>query len=276
MKTSTRGKGVSDMGFFTGTVYSEALNMDTTIGAILPQDSRFHRGLSPLPAGVEKREKPRTLILLHGLTDNWSAWACRSRVLSYAEEYDVAVIMPEVQRSFYQDMAFGEAYFSYVSRELPALAASLFNLSAAPEDLMVAGLSMGGYGALRCALTNPGRYRAAGAFSSVTRLDIFALGPDARSETRGFDRLVRGMFGDPPRIPPEAELQRLAESAARAGADIPILMTCGTEDELYPQNRAFYESLQSLGLRAALETWPGVHEWGFWDRSLRMFLERYA
>ena len=264
------------MGLFTGTVFSRALNMDTSVGVILPHDSRYHRGYSPFPEGVEAREAPRTLILLHGLTDNWSAWAYRSRILSYAEEYDTAVVIPEVQRSFYQDMACGEAYFSYVYDELPELAAQLFRLSVAPEDLMVAGLSMGGYGALRCALTGPGRYRAVGAFSSVTDLEAFTLRMPVRKETHNFERVVKAMFGEAGRIPEDALLDALAERAAAGEARTPIMMTCGTEDELYPDNTAMYGRLKALGWPVTLDAMPGIHEWGFWDRSVRMFLERFA
>jgi len=261
------------MGFFVGSVFSKMLNMDTSVGVILPQDSRYHRGLSPLPEGVTARERPRTLILLHGLTDNWSAWGYRSRVLSYAEEFDTAVIMPEVQRSFYQDMRDGEAYFSYVYDELPELAAALFNVSVEPEDLMVAGLSMGGYGALRCALTGPERYHAVGAFSSVTDLEAFTLDMPVRKETRGFERVVRGMFGEGRRAPEEALLVPLAKRAAAGSARTPILMTCGTEDELYPGCEAFAGVLEGLGWPVRFESWPGIHEWGFWDTSIRRFLE---
>jgi len=264
------------MGFFTGSVFSKALNMDTTLGVILPQDSRYHRGAQPFPEGVTRRSRPRTLILLHGLTDNWSAWGYRSRILNYAEARDVAVIMPEVQRSFYQDMALGEAYFTYVSEELPELAAALFNVSVAPEDLMVAGLSMGGYGALRCGLSAPGRYRAIGAFSSVTRLEAFTVNLPVRKETKGFERVVRGMFGEALDVPEAAKLDALAKRAAGQGGCPPIMMTCGTEDELYPENEAFHELLVRLGLWVRFEAWPGLHEWGFWDRSIGLFLERHG
>ena len=53
-------------------------------------------------------------------------------------------------------------------------------------------------------------------------------------------------------------------------------MTCGTEDELYPHNEQFYRLLKGYGLPVTFEAWPGIHEWGFWDRSIKMFLERCA
>ena len=262
------------MAHFLGTVFSEVLNMDVEISAILPQDSRQYRGLNPLAEGVAAREKPRTLILLHGLTDSCTAWVNRSRLLCHAEEYGVAVIMPAVQRSFYQDMACGEAYFTYVTEELPALAAKLFNVSVAPEDLMVAGQSMGGYGALRCGLTHPERYRAVGAFSSVTDIEPFTVHAPVRKETRNFDRVVLGMFGEAQVVPDAAKLDVLAERSK--GAKLPVYMTCGSEDPLLPESERFYQKLIALGYRAELEIGPGAHEWNYWDGVIQNFLARFA
>ena len=262
------------MSFFSGVVFSKSLNMDTNLGAILPQDSRSWESRSSEEG--KKDKKPATLILLHGLTDNWAAWAYRTRLLSYAEKRCTAVIMPEVQRSFYQNMVNGEAYFTYISEELPSLAAELFNVSVVPEDLMIAGLSMGGYGALRCGLSHPDRYRAVGAFSSAVDLKVFEGNIPERVETYGFDRVLRGIFGEKISIPPEADLYWLAEKACGVGTDLPFMMTCGTEDELCPDNEALYNDMMQRGFNVTLETWPGIHEWGFWDRSIEMFLERFA
>ena len=262
------------MAYFTGSIYSTALHMDTAVGVILPHDSRQHRGIDPLAGGRAPRKRPRTLILLHGLSDNFAAWATRSRILSYAEDFDVAVLMPEVQRSFYQDMVNGEDYFTYVSRELPALAAELFNLSVDPEDLMVAGLSMGGYGALRCALAAPDRFRAVGAFSGAVEIEGLTLRPADRKETLGFAKVVRGIFGESPAVPEDARLDVLAERAR--GTKLPVMLTCGTEDALFPSNQRLFDRLKALDYDVSFDYWPGVHEWGFWDKSVRMFLERHA
>ena len=264
------------MSFLTGAIFSDVLNMDTTISAIIPHDSRFHRGIDTFPEGVHAHENPKTLILLHGLTDNWVAWGHRSRILSYAEMYDVAVIMPEVQRSFYQDMTYGEAYFSYITKELPALAAEMFHVSTAPEDLMIAGLSMGGYGALKCGLTDPGRYRAIGAFSSATDMEDFAHNMPVRKETRRFNQVLKGMFGENLVVPDSAKLKCLADKAAAAKAELPFMMTCGMEDDLYAGNVDMYNYMHAAGLNVTFDAWPGVHEWGFWDKSIQMFLDRFA
>ena len=128
-----------------GTKYNpiRATSVSYTHLVILPHDSRKHLGVEPLHAGITPSEKPKTLILLHGLSDNWAAWMHRTSLLRYAESFDIAVLAPEVQRSFYMDMRNGPAYYTYITEELPELAAKQFNISVAPEDLMIAGLSMG-------------------------------------------------------------------------------------------------------------------------------------
>ena len=262
------------MSIFNGVIFSEALNMDTTVGVILPQDSRYSRDVVPKPEGVIKRDPPKTLILLHGLTDNWMAWSHRSRILNFAEQYGVAVLMPEVQRSFYQDMTYGEAYFTYITEELPELASKMFHISVEPCDLMVAGLSMGGYGALKCGLTYPERYSAVGAFSSATDMAEFASNMPIRKETRRYEYVLKGIFGTDLLVPDSARLELLALKSK--GTKLPFMMTCGTEDELYDGNVKLYQQLSTLGYDVTFDAWPGVHEWGFWDTSIQMFLKRFV
>lgn len=262
------------MGFFSGTIYSETLGMDTTIGAIIPHDSRYHRGICESSGPV--RPRPRTLILLHGLSDNWAVWGYRTRILSYAEAYDIAVIMPEVQRSFYQDMVNGEAYFTYITEELPKLASEMFNISTEPKDLMIAGLSMGGYGALRCGLSHPERYRAIGAFSSAPDLEKFVYHMPDRRETSGYRPTMRGIFGENMVLAENANLYTLCDRMGDGGKALPFMMTCGTEDELFEDNEKFFGHMKAHGMNVTFDQWPGIHEWGFWDKSIQMFLERYV
>lgn len=96
-----------------------------------------------------------TLYLLHGLSDDDSIWLRRTSIERYVAQMGIAVVMPQVHRSFYTDMAAGGQYWTFISEELPALARSFFPLSAKREDNFVAGLSMGGYGALKLGLRKP-------------------------------------------------------------------------------------------------------------------------
>ena len=119
------------MAFFRGDFYSEHLGMQTGAHFVIPEN-------------VEKNEELRVLYLLHGLSDNCGHWVRNTSAERYAVEHRTALVIPEVQRSFYTDMKYGPHYFSYVSKELPAFAQKTFGLSAEREKNMVAGLSMGG------------------------------------------------------------------------------------------------------------------------------------
>ena len=265
------------MSFFTGTIFSHALRMDTCVGVILPHDSRCHRGIDTLREGITAREKPKTLILLHGLSDNYSVWGNRTSILRYAEEYDIAVIMPEVQRSFYHDMKYGPAYFSYISEELPELAAEMFHLSTAPEDLLIAGLSMGGYGALYAALTYPEKFYGIGCFSGAFVLRDLVENNDLVNlkETAGWTKDRVAIFGESLKMPDSSDLCLLAEKNAGRSKKPWIYMTCGTEDFLYESNINMRDVLLGLHYDIRYEDWPGIHQWGFWDISIQKMLNYF-
>ena len=113
------------------------------------------------------------LYLLHGLSDDHTAWVRYTSIERYADAYGLAVVMPQVHRSFYTDQAHGGAFWTFLAEELPELVQRFFVVSARREDTFVAGLSMGGYGALRWALRRPGRFAAAASLSGA--LDVDAL-----------------------------------------------------------------------------------------------------
>ena len=144
------------MAFLRCEIASESLRMATAVDVILPDKGDL--------------SEVKTLYLLHGLTDDCTGWTRYTAVERYARERGLAVVLPEVQRSFYTDMAYGLPYFTYVSEELPAVCRRMFGLGAAREQNYIFGLSMGGYGAMKCALTYPGRYAGAASFSGVCDL----------------------------------------------------------------------------------------------------------
>ena len=101
------------------------------------------------------------LYLLHGLGDDHTAWVRRSNIDRYANREGIAVIMPEVQRGFYTDAVYGPAYFTYITEELPPPVRVAFPGDGRSRPHFIAGLSMGGYGALSGAARNGMRRRAA-------------------------------------------------------------------------------------------------------------------
>ena len=136
---------------------SEVLKMDTSMTVILPQD--LSTPFSPEPAPI--RTAPPVLYLLHGLGDDATAWTRQTAIERYVGPLGVAIVMPQVGRSFYADQVHGQPYWTFLTEELPALVDSMFHVSTRREDTFVAGLSMGGFGAMRWASRAPERFAAA-------------------------------------------------------------------------------------------------------------------
>lgn len=234
------------MAYLQCVLYSNALEMDTCVHVILPNTGDLSR--------------TKVVYLLHGLSDNSSAWSRYTAVERYALNAGVAVVMPEVQRSFYCDTASGMAYFRYISQELPELCSHFFSLSRDPERNYIMGLSMGGHGALKCALTYPERYAGCGSFSGALRMDDPALSNVLRKEE------LAALVGPGGVAGPANDLFSLAEKVRKVPR---LYLSCGEQDWLYPMNAAFVEHLEKLGIAHRFDHRPGVHSWDFWDQSLR-------
>jgi S-formylglutathione hydrolase FrmB len=240
--------------------FSDVLQQGTAVSVILPQPAAHQIGMAAVAADTP----PPVLYLLHGLSDDETIWTRRTSIERYAAEYGLAVVMPRVGRSWYQDEAHGARYWTFLTDELPALVGRFFRVSAAREDTFVAGLSMGGYGAMRWALRRPGRFAAAASLSGA--LDI--AHPD-RAE-RWILEDPHG-FGGAPRPGSDADLLALLDAASPADVP-PLYVTCGTEDPLADANRRFLARADERGIAVTTDWRTGEHEWGFWDAGIQRVL----
>ena len=246
------------MAFMQCVLYSRALEMDTCVNVILPNEGDL--------------SKTRVVYLLHGLTDNYSAWMRYSAVEKHAAAYNVAVVMPEVQRSFYCDTVTGMAYFRYISQELPKMCQRFFGFSPEREYNYVMGLSMGGFGALKCALTNPGQYAGCGSFSGALRMDSEILRNVLKMEE------LESLVGPSGKAGKDNDPWCLAEK----GMDLPpIYLSCGEEDRLYSMSVDFAAHLEQIGATYRFDHRPGTHSWEFWDQSIKdcfrwLFAQEYT
>lgn len=190
----------------------------------------------------------------------------KTNIDRYAAERGIAVIMPEVQKSYYTDMVYGFDYFSYVSDELPKLCRKMFGLSPRREDTFVAGVSMGGYGALKCALKRPDVFSACAGVSGAIDIKSRVLDFKNRPE-------MRCAFGNPAIFSSDDDLFELAKKATHNNLKQRFFICCGTEDSKLCESRRFKDTLKGLNIDSTYEESRGGHDWAYWESVLPQVLD---
>jgi S-formylglutathione hydrolase FrmB len=238
----------------------ETVMVNLPLNIILPDPGKM---------GTVPVSKRKVLYLLHGLSDDASAWQRYTAIESIAALYGLVVIMPSAGRSFYTDQPNGQKYFSYLTEELPRYLQQVFELSPRREDTLIAGNSMGGYGAFKAAFLHPELYSAAASFSGVLSLAFITAFPN--DPRRGeFEYL----FGNLEKLAgsehdPAVWLKR----AVAKPRDLPkLFIACGRQDDLYSLNTQFYTACQSLGIPVDYHEEEGFHDWFFWNTQIQRFL----
>jgi len=239
------------MAQISASIKSASLGFQTHVQVIIPQN-----------------EVPTTkvLYLLHGLSDDCTAWCRMTRIYAYAMQNNYIVIMPEVQRSFYSDMTYGSQYLTYVTKELPEFCERLFNIRHTRENTFVAGLSMGGYGAAKCALTRPDFYVACAALSGA--MDMKGRVEKSKNNKEPLYPELKAIIGENLIYPDNEDLFYLADKAVEEAIKPRMLIICGKEDFLLEDNHRFDAHLKTLNYGHTYIEWPGEHTWDFWEKCL--------
>ncbi len=247
--------------------FSDVLELNIGMQVILPQATATH---AHHREGVCLDPPHPTLYLLHGLSDNHTGWCRQTSIERYATNKNLAVVMPDAHRSFYTDMKNGHDYWTFITQELPGLCRKFFPLSDKREDNFVAGLSMGGYGAFKWALTYPEVFCAAASLSGAVDRTKRMVASDKMTQE------FANVFGAPDEYPGSAnDLLHLATGLAAGSKPVPVLyQCCGTADFVYPENVAFRDHLRGLGIPVEYHEHPGEeHEWAYWDRMIQDVIE---
>ena len=244
------------MALLTCHFFSEALGVNTAVTVLLPESARGQIGMG----GADVEGPPPVLYLLHGLSDDETIWLRRTSIERYVAERGIAVVMPRGGRSMYADEVHGGAYWTFLTQELPRAVQHFFRVSDRREDTFVAGLSMGGYGALKWALREPWRFAGAASLSGA-----LVVGGERARFVR--DELVPHVWGG---ADPEGTDDDLLALLDRADpATLPALYaTCGAQDDLLDTQHAFVERAAVRGIDVEAHVHPGDHDWDFWDEHI--------
>jgi S-formylglutathione hydrolase FrmB len=201
------------------------------------------------------------LYLLHGLSDDESVWLRRTSLERYAEKFNCLIVCPNGGRGFYTDSFVNptQAYESFVIQDLIPFIDKTFKTN--PRRRMIAGNSMGGYGAFKFSFKYPQLFFAAASLSG----SFFSGGPRDLKHDPIFEKEYELIYG--PRLRTCSE--RLFELASHAKGKIPPLyFECGKQEELIEVNRQFSKHLKKLKVKHIYKEFEGVHDWDYWDAGI--------
>lgn len=260
----------------TDSAYSSVLQRTKTFGVMLPQ-------------GYDTARRYPVLYLLHGWGGGYQDWSSKTHLHDYLSWYDVIVVMPDAENSWYVNSAVNPLgrYEDYLATELPTQITSRY--AADTSQQAIAGLSMGGYGAVLLGMKYPAKYRVIGSFSGALTM------PRDLSVREGWNRAAKGNNGD-------FALPSLQEAFGKENSNVRekqsvfsvlrtvavldstqkrhlpyIYLATGIQDPLIhivPGNRELRDSLYTAKLRYEYHETPGKHAWNYWDDALKAFLPR--
>lgn len=254
------------MALITASFMSKSLMRTVPVNIIMPTDKLTFPG-QPEPSNEPKK----LLVLLHGIFGNYTDWVTGTRVQAFAEAHDLAVVMPSGDNKFYCDSSTtGDRYGTFIGVELVDFMRKTFNVSKKREDTFIAGLSMGGFGAIVNGLRHPETFSCVAGLSSGLIKQGILNATDAPNQLMtatqycamfGIDS-VKDYDGS------ENDYEALADKVASDPNKPKIYLCCGLQDGLIEPNRAYRDKLKGLGYDVTWAESAGGHTWEFWGEYI--------
>jgi len=227
-----------------------------------------------LPAGYEGcAARYPVLYLLHGWNGDHRNWITLTALVRYAAQYPMIVVTPNGQNSWYvnAETSTSERFHDHIVPELITEVDAQFRTIAAPHRRAIAGLSMGGYGAVLFALKHPDLFGVAGSISGAfdAPRGIESVLPDVLPS-------IGAAFGVPSSTTRrENDVFELVKQAPLSPLPY-FYLCCGASDPLAGSNRRFIASLAAHKILFEYHEQPGEHTWQFWDDALPPLLDAVA
>lgn len=257
--------------------FSPAICRISSVQLVLPNDAN-----EDMVKNNPHYQRPvKTLFLLHGYSGACRDWLNASLVTELALKYNLAVVMPSADNSFYVNgKASGYQYEDFIVKDLRSYLQKTFSLAMNAEDTFIGGLSMGGFGALRLGIAHPECFaKTVGLSSALIIEDIKNMTEDSPAAKVANKAYYEQTFGDLTKLEesPVNPEYLIEESLRKKEKLIPIFMACGSEDFLIENNRHFHEFLLKKGIDHVYKESAGIHDWKFWNEylepAIRWFLE---
>jgi putative tributyrin esterase len=241
------------------TFHSAALNRAMQYRVIMPLN----------PAG---RRVP-VVYLLHGGGGGFRDWSNYSDVARFAEP-GLILVTPEGDESYYTNAVDPpqDRYEDYIMRDLIADVESKFPAAAGRANRAIAGVSMGGFGAIKIGLRHPELFMFVGGMSSAIDVPRRAFVFRRYHQSRHYESIF-GMVGSQTRRDNDPFV--LVRSTKPEAAPY-FFLTCGEQEGLLPANREFAGLLERGHFRFEFHTVRGGHDWNQWNTWLPSLFQSLA
>jgi S-formylglutathione hydrolase FrmB len=243
------------MGFMQISYHGHSIRKMCQMNVCFPDSAEFK---GPFPV----------MWLLHGYSDDHTAWTRRTSIERYAASHGMIVAMPDGHHGFYTDAQGGLAYERNLIEDAMGTVDRLFHTKKGRMGRCISGLSMGGYGALKLALKRPDL------FASVTSHSGLGC-PKLRDRKDPMSWELRQIFGTKGCKGTDNDCFTLAEKIDRKKLPA-IRIDCGVDDFLIENNREMHRHLDRLGIPHEYQEFPGAHSWEYWDEHIRESIAFHA
>ncbi len=229
-----------------------------------------------LPSKYDPKNHYPVLYLLHGHSGGNDDWLTRTKLREYVQSPPLIIIMPDAENSSYVNSVEepNDRFEDYIVKDIPYYVQKLYSVDTTRQA--IAGLSMGGYGALMLGLRHPLLYKFAGSLSGAVSYPR-GMNDTARPAERSLVPSLRRAFGSKPNGFRNAhDIFFLYRQTAKDSLPY-MYLVIGTQDiyrNFLPANRAFTDLLRTYGAAYEYHETPGGHSWQFWDREIQLLLLR--
>jgi S-formylglutathione hydrolase FrmB len=218
-----------------------------------------------LPEKIDPNRKLPVVYLLHGMGGEYRDWSNYAYISQYAAQ-GLILIMPEGHTSYYMNAVEKpkDRYEDFIVHDLVADVEARFPASSAASERAIAGVSMGGFGAIKIALSHPKMYAFAGAISPAIDVAERRFSWKRMRQWAGF-REIFGPVDSPERLASDPFRQALA---ADAHATPYLYITAGQQEPLLAPITRFDSRLTQQGIPHEFHTHPGGHDWPEWNTQI--------
>ncbi len=211
-------------------------------------------------------KKYKCLYLLHGTGDNEKVWSENTSIDNLAQKHGVVVVIPSAENTYYTDTTYSVFMKSFIEKELYSFINSNFPVSKNKEDIYIVGNSMGGYGALKIALSNLDKFGNCASFSGG--LDIVKQVNSDLAKVIDFKAIFKDIN----------DLDQTKHSIKyllnnNVVKDLNIYLTCGNEDQNLLSTKEIVSVLDNKKIKYKFIEDNGSHTWDYWDRQIKDYFE---